>query len=63
MLQNWQEKEEQPLKKKVKQVLNHLGVALDWETRPYSSMDGLRRFRARSLTESLLGMSMTRQCK
>jgi hypothetical protein len=43
LLPNWQEK--QRLKEKVKQVLRHLGVVPDWKTRPYSSMDGLRRFR------------------
>jgi hypothetical protein len=42
-VQNWNEK--QSFDDKVEQVLQRLGVALDWKTRPYTSIDGLRRFR------------------
>jgi hypothetical protein len=38
-------KKKEPFYDKVERVLSYLGVALDWETRPYSSMDGLHQFR------------------
>ena len=43
LLPDWNEM--QKFDDKVGRVLDHLGVRADWDTRPYSSIEGLRQFR------------------
>lgn len=43
LLRNWREK--QSFDDKVAQVLKHLRVEADWKTRPYRSIEALRKFR------------------
>ena len=43
LLRNW--REQQRFDEKVAQVLKHLDVVADWKVRPYSSIEGLRKFR------------------
>jgi hypothetical protein len=43
LLRNW--REQQRFDEKVAQVLKHLDIVADWKVRPYSSIEGLRKFR------------------